>query len=186
MPFGSLWLPVVVSTIAVFVLSSLLHMILKHHNRDIRGFSNEDAVREVVGKGHPAPGVYFVPYCCDHSKMKDAAVLKKFADGPVAIVTIVRSGAPRMAKHLAQWLLLCFFISFTAAYVARHTLSSATAGLEVMRVTGAVALVGYAFGYLQDSIWKGIPWTNSLRGIADSLVYALATGLVFRLLWPGA
>ena len=186
MPFGSLWLPVVVSTIAVFVLSSLAHMLLKHHNRDYRGLSNEDAVAAALRKGGPAPGVYFIPYCPDHSQMKDPAVQKKFADGPVAIVTIVRSGAPRMAKHLAQWLLLCFFISFTAAYVARHTLSYGTAGLEVMRVTGAVALVGYAFGYLQDSIWKGIPWANSLRGIADSLVYALATGLVFRLLWPGA
>jgi hypothetical protein len=186
MPFGSLWLPVVVSAIAVFVLSSLAHMLLKHHNRDYRGLSNEDAVREAVRKGNPAPGVYFIPYCPDHSQMKDPAVQKKFSDGPVALLTVVPNGTPQMAKNLVQWLLLCFFVSFTAAYVARHTLSYGTAGLEVMRVTGAVALVGYAFGYFQDSIWKGIPWANSLRGIADSLVYALATGLVFRLLWPAA
>ena len=186
MPFGSLWIPVVVSTLTVFVLSFLAHMVLKHHKLDYRGLSNETAVAEAIRKGGPAPGVYMIPHCDDHSQLKDPAFVKKFTDGPVALLTVMRSGPPSMVKSLVQWFLLCLFISFTAAYVARHTLSHGSAGLEIMRITGSVALVGYAFGYFQDSIWKGIPWANSLRGIADAVVFALATGLVFRLLWPAA
>jgi hypothetical protein len=186
MTIASLWLPVIVSTIAVFVLSSLAHMVLKHHRHDYRGLPNEDAVAEAVRKGGAAPGVYFIPHCPDHAQMKEPAVIKKFADGPVASLTVMKSGVPALAKHLAQWALLCLLISFIAAYVARHTLADGADGLEVMRITGTVAFVGYAFGYLQGSIWEGIPWTNSLRGIADAAVYALATGLLFRLLWPAA
>ncbi len=186
MPFGSLWIPVLVSAIAVFVLSSLAHMVLRYHRKDYLGLPNEDAVAEALRKAGPSPGVYHLPHCDDPSQMKEPAVQKKFADGPVAIVTVVRSGAPRLATYLVQWFLLCLFISFTAAYVARHALTYGSAGLEIMRITGSVALVGYAYGHLQGSIWQGIPWANSLRGIADAIVYALATGLVFRLLWPAA
>jgi hypothetical protein len=77
-------------------------------------------------------------------------------------------------------------VSFVTAYVARNTLSPGTDGLLVLRITGTVAFAAYGFGYLQDSIWKSIPWSNSLRGIIDALLYALTTGLVFRWLWPDA
>ena len=45
---------------------------------------------------------------------------------------------------------------------------------------------GYGLGYIQDSIWKAVPWSNSLRGLLDAAIYAVVTGLVFRLLWPAA
>ena len=44
MPLGSLWLPGVVSAVAVFFLSSLLHMILRYHKADFRPLPDEDAV----------------------------------------------------------------------------------------------------------------------------------------------
>jgi hypothetical protein len=83
-----------------------------------------------------------------------------------------------------QWFVFCFLISYSAAYIARHTLTFGAPGMDVMRITGTVALVAYGYGYFQDSIWKGIPWSNSLRGFLDAVFYAMATGLVFRLLWP--
>jgi len=186
MPFGSLWLPVVVSTAAVFLVSSFLHMVLKHHKADYKKLPGEEGVAEAMRKSPAPPGLYVMPYCVDPAEMKDPAVRKRYDDGPVALVTMLRNGPPAMGKHLVQWLALCFLTSFVAAYVARHTLTPGADGLTVMRITGTVALVGYAFGYFQDSIWKGIPWANSLRGIADAAVYALATGLVFRILWPGS
>lgn len=184
MPLGSLWLPVVVSAVAVWILSAILHMVLKYHRADHRKLPNEDAAARAL-RG-PAPGVYFVPYLADPSQMKDPAVRKRYEDGPVAIVTMMRNGVPAMGKYLLQWFLFCFLVSFVTAYVARHTLTPGTDGLTVLRITGTVALLGYGFGYFQDSIWKGIPWANSLRGLLDAVLYALATGFIFRAFWPGA
>ena len=186
MPLGSLWLPGILSAVAVFVVSSIVHMALRYHRADYKKLADEGPVAAALRGIAPAPGVYFIPHCVDMAQMKDPAMVKKFAEGPVALLTIRPNGMPAMGKSLAQWFLFSLFVSFVAAYVARHTLHPGSPGLEVMRITGMVAFAAYAMGYVQDSIWKSIPWSNSLRGILDACFYALATGLVFRLLWPAA
>jgi hypothetical protein len=49
-----------------------------------------------------------------------------------------------------------------------------------------VAFAGYGLAHLSDSIWKGQPWSNTIRALIDGLIYCLLTGLTFRLLWPAA
>jgi len=186
MPFGSLWLPVTVSAVAVFVASSILHMVLKHHKADYKGLPNEDAVRESLGKGAPAPGVYVTPHCPDMKQMSDPAVRAKYEKGPVAILTVYPNGVPRLQKHLALWFGFSMLVSFVAAYVARHTLMPGADGGEVMRITGSVAFAAYGVGRITDSIWKGYPWSNTARELIDGGIYSLLTGLTFLLLWPGS
>jgi hypothetical protein len=119
-------------------------------------------------------------------QMKDPAMLDKYAKGPVAILSILPKGAPNMSKHLSLWFGFCVLVSFVSAYVARHTLTPGADGMLVMRITGTVAFAGYALSELSASIWKGQPWANTLRHALDGLIYALLTGLTFRLMWPGA
>lgn len=184
MPFGSLWLPVVVSAVAVWLASSIVHMVLKYHKADYKGLGNEAAAAQAL-KG-TAPGIYPIPYCPDPSQMKDPAVRKRYEDGPVAMVTVIPNGPPNMGKYLGLWFAFCFLVSFTAGYVARHTLTPASAGLHIMQITSTLAFVGYGYGHIMDSIWKGQPWSNTVRGLIDAAIYSVVTGLVFRFLWPGA
>jgi len=186
MPIGSLWIPVVVSAIVVFLGSSLVHMLLKYHRADYKALPHENAVREALGKTGAAPGVYFTPYCPDMKGMKEPAMKEKFEKGPVALITLYPKGAPALPKHLALWFAFSLFVSFVAAYVARHTLQPGADGLLVMRITGSVAFTAYGVSHLSDSIWKGQPWANTLRALIDAAIYALLTGLTFRLLWPAA
>lgn len=186
MPFGSLWLPVVVSAVAVWLLSSVLHMVLKHHRADYKQLPDEEAVGAALRSDSPGPGIYLIPYCADQSAMKDPAFQEKYRRGPVALITVMRNQVPAMGKYLTLWLLFCVLVSFTAAYVARHTLSPASAGLLVMQITGTIAFVAYGYGEIQDSIWRSVPWSNAARALADALIYALATGAIFWWLWPAA
>ncbi len=186
MPFGSLWLPVILSAVVVFVASSILHMALKYHKADTKPLPNEDAVREAIARGNPAPGVYFTPYCGDMKRMQEPAIKEKFEKGPVAMLSVLPKGAPMLPKHLALWFGFSVLVSFVAAYVARHTLHPGADGLLVMRITGTVAFAGYALSHVSDSIWKGQPWANTGRAIVDGAIYALLTGLTFSLLWPAA
>jgi len=186
MPFGSLWIPVIVSAIVVFVASSILHMALKYHKADYKVLTNEDAVREAISRGNPSPGIYVTPHCTDMKQMKDPAMVDKYVKGPIAIMSILPKGAPNMGKHLSLWFGFCVLVSFVAAYVARHTLTPGADGMLVMRITGTVAFATYALSELSASIWKGQPWANTLRHAVDGLIYALLTGLTFRLMWPGA
>jgi len=184
MPFGSLWLPVIASAVAVWLLSAILHMVLKYHRADYRPLPDESSVAAAIRQVGPGPGLYILPHVADPSQMKDPAVRKRYEDGPVALLTVMRNGPPGLGKYLVQWFLLCLLISFVTAYVARHTLSSGTDGVTVLRVTGTIAFAAYGLGYIQDSIWKAIPWSNSLRGLLDAAIYGLVTGWIFRLLWP--
>jgi hypothetical protein len=184
MPFGSLWLPVVVSAVAVWLLSAILHMVLKYHRADYRALPGEDAVAAALGAGSPPPGLYVLPHVGDPSRMKDPEVQERYRRGPVAMITVMKSELPAMPKYLLLWFLFCLLVSFAAAYIARHTLSPATDGLLVCRITGTVAFIGYGFGAFQDSIWRATPWSNSLRALVDALLYAVATGAIFSWLWP--
>jgi hypothetical protein len=186
MPFGSLWLPVIVSAVVVFVASSVLHMVLKYHKSDHNPLPNDDAVREVLGKGNLAPGVYMTPHCNDMKELKEPAVKEKFEKGPVAILSILPKGGPAMGKSLTLWFLFCFLVSFVAAYTARHTLQPGADGLLVMRITGTVAFAAYALSEITDTIWKGQPWSTTVKFLLDGTIYSLLTGIVFRLMWPSA
>jgi len=184
MPIGSLWLPVLVSAAVVFFASFILHMVLKYHTADHKPLPNEDAVRDALGKSNAAPGLYFTPHCADHKVMKDPAKMAMFEKGPVAIITMFPKGMPMLAKHLALWCGFSVLVSFVAAYVARHTLQPGADGLLVMRITGTVAFAGYGLSQISDSIWKGQPWGNTCRALLDAAIYAVLTGLTFRMLWP--
>lgn len=186
MPFLSLWIPVLVSAVAVFIISSIMHMALKYHRADYKTLPNEDAVREALGKGSLAPGLYHLPNCADMGSMGDPATKAKFEKGPVGVVTIIPNGLPAMPKYLAQWFMFSLFVSFTAAYIARHTLHPGEEGMLVMRITGTVAFAAYGLTNVLDSIWKGQPWANTGRSLIDGAIYAVTTGATFRLLWPAA
>jgi hypothetical protein len=177
---------VVVSAVAVFVGSSILHMLLRYHNADYKRLPGEDAVREALGKAALPPGLYFTPFCVDMKAMREPAIMEKFQKGPVAMITIRPNGPPAIAKSLVQWFLFSVLVSFVTAYIARHTLHPGDDGMLVMRITGAVAFAGYGLAQISDSIWKAEPWSNTARALMDALFYSLLTGITFRLLWPAA
>ena len=97
---ASLWLPILASAIAVFVASSIVHMVLKWHNTDYHGLSNEVEARSLL-RG-TTPGMYFVPYCPDMKELQKPENIQKFVDGPVAMITIRPSGKPSMGAPLLQ------------------------------------------------------------------------------------
>ena len=186
MPFGSLWIPVIVSAVVVFIGSSIIHMALKYHQADYKPIPNEENVREALRKAGAAPGVYVTPHCQDMKQMKDPAMIEKYEKGPVALISLLPKGAPAMQKLLSLWFAFNILVSFVAAYIARITLMPGADGMLVMRVTGTIAFAAYGLSHVSDSIWKGQPWSNTGRSLIDSIIYSLLTGLTFRLLWPGA
>ena len=56
----------------------------------------------------------------------------------------------------------------------------------VFRVTGTVAILGYALSGVQESIWKGVSWAVTFRFFIDGVIYGLLTAGVFGAMWPAA
>jgi hypothetical protein len=183
-PISSLWLPILLSAIFVFVASSLLHMALKFHNADYRQLPEEDKLVDALRAARVTAGrVYYFPYA-HHKDMNSPEVMEKFKRGPVGLLTVIPSGPPAMGKYLAQWFAYCVGLGVFVAYLTSRTQPPGTPYLEVFRMAGATAFLGYAGSHTQDSIWKGQTWIVTLKHIFDSLVYALLTAGTFGWLWP--
>ncbi|MDX1455548.1 MAG: hypothetical protein R3217_08850 [Gammaproteobacteria bacterium] len=180
----SMWLPILVSAVAVFFASSAFHMLLKFwHQADYNGFENEEGVRAAMRGAKP--GIYTIPYCSDMSDMAKPEVQEKFKEGPMAVVFVAESGMPNMGKSLGSWVLYCLVVSVFVAYVGSLTLGGAD-GQAILRVTWTVAFMAYGLGVVPYAIWWGQPWKAIAKDLVDALVYGLLTGLCFMWLWPAA
>ncbi len=181
---ASLWLPIVLGAVAVFVASSLIHMVFKWHNADYRKLSNEDEVRAAIRKGEATPGQYSMPHCLGPQDAQKPEIQQRFVEGPVAMVWVLPNGMPNMGKMLGSWFALNLLVSFLIAYIAAHTLAAGAAPMQVLRVTAAIGFMAYAIGSISDGIWFGKPWVAVGKDLLDSLIYGFAGGAAFAWLWP--
>ena len=182
----SLWLPILLSAIGVFALSSIIHMLLPYHRSNMSQVENEDEFAKSVGALNIAPGEYMFPFACDPKAMDSEDYKAKLDRGPVGMMTIMPNGPWSMGTSLVQWFIYALAVSVFAAYIASRTLDTGASYLAVMQLVGAAAFACYAMGQFQSSIWYFRKWSTTFKFIFDGFVYATVTGGFFGWLWPVA
>lgn len=182
-PVLSLWLPILVAAVLVFVVSSLIHTVLGYHAGDFAALPDEDSARSALS-GVPA-GDYAIPHASSKEERSSEAYQAKMNEGPVAFMTVFPGGEVGMGASLVQWFLYCVLVGLFAAYVAGRALPAGAEYLSVFQIAGSVAFAGYALALLQNSIWLRRKWSTTLKSVFDGLVYALLTAGTFGWLWPG-
>ena len=70
-PLMSLWLPILVSAVLVFIASSVIHMMIGYHRADYRRVPAEDDTAEALRKAAIPPGDYMLPSPGSRNAMKD-------------------------------------------------------------------------------------------------------------------
>lgn len=181
---ASLWLPILLSAVIVFVMSSIIHMLSPWHKSDYPPLPGEDRFRAAVGPLDLPPGDYMIPRPSSREDLKSAAFAEKAAQGPNVIMTVLPKGMMSMTRNLIQWFVYLIAVTIFAAYVAGRALPPGTEYLQVFRFIGTVAFVGYAVALWQMSIWYRRSWNVTIKATIDGLIYALLTAGVFGWLWP--
>ena len=179
----SLWLPILLSSVFVFLASSLVHMMFRYHSNDFRKFPNEDAAAEALRKLNIPPGEYMLPHASNMKEMNSPEFQEKVKKGPGAILTIWPGGRPSMVTNLTQWFLYSIVVGIFAAYVAGRALGPGAHYLAVFRFVGVTAFVSYTLAGWQASIWYKRSWVTTLKNTFDGLLYALLTAGTFGWLW---
>jgi hypothetical protein len=185
-PLASLWLPIFLAAVLVFVASSVIHMLLPYHRSDYRKVPSEDQVMEALRRFNIPPGDYLVPCPEGPSGMNNPEFLAKRDKGPVLMATVWPSEPPSMGKSLSLWFVYSLIVGLFAGYVAAITLPAGAAYMTVFRVTATVAFAAYALALWQNTIWYNRDWTITAKSTFDGLIYGLLTGGAFGWLWPGA
>ncbi len=91
-----LWLPVLLSAVLVFVVSSILHMVLQYHKSDYAKLSGEAKVMEAMRKEGVSPGNYAFPCPGSMKDMGSPEMLEKYKQGQVAFMNVLPSRPPAM------------------------------------------------------------------------------------------
>jgi|SRR6266487_6983884 len=183
-PIASLWLPILVSAVIVFIVSSIIHMVLPYHHTDFAKVPSEDQVMESLRKFNLPPGDYMLPRPDSMKGMKSPEFKEKMTRGPVAVMTVMKSGPPSMGQSLVQWFLYLLVVGVFSAYVTGRALATGAPYLTVFRFAGCTAFLCYAVALWQDSIWYKRKWSTTLKNTFDGLVYGLMTAGTFGWLWP--
>lgn len=178
----SLWLPIVVSAVIVFLASSAVWMVLQYHNSDWRKLPDEDSARAAL-KG-TAPGQYSVPNATSSAERKNPEWQEKYREGPAAMLVVFPHGSLAMGKQMFQWIIYCLAISFMVAYISSFTVAAGAHYLQVFRVAATVAVLAYAGAAPTNAIWFGHTWSATLKDVLDGVIYGLLTAGVFGWLWP--
>ena len=178
------WLPILLSAVAVFILSSIIHMVLGYHANDYKGLPNEKQVLDDLRKLNIPDGNYSFPRANSMKEMGSPEFKEKVKQGPVGMMTISKSGSTTVGKELLLWFIYTIIVGIFAAYVTDRALDPGAHYLAVFRFAGVTAFAGYSLALIQGSIWFKKSWSATFKSMFDGLIYALFTAGIFGWLWP--
>jgi hypothetical protein len=177
-----LWLPILVSAIAVQIASTIIHMALPFwHNADYGNVGDDRPF--VEGSRSLKSGMYMFPRM-DWKTMTEEQKAA-WAKGPSAIMYVRNPAKFSFGKTIFLYFLYCLVSAVFVAYIAGETLAPGTPYLRVFQIAGAVGTIFWAFGTnVSDAIWYGKPWSATIKYAIDGLLYGCLIGGVFGWLWP--
>jgi hypothetical protein len=180
----SLWLPILVSTIALFISSFLSWMVLQLHIKDWIKIDDEEKLMVAIGEMNIPDGNYMFPGANSGQEMNSPEHQEKFKTGPRGILQMLPE--PTLGINLGLTMLYFLACNATFAYLASFALQSGTADTDfitVFRFVATIALLTFSASMLQHAIW----FRNRVTGhVIESIAYALIAGVIFATLWPAA
>lgn len=180
---SALWLPILLSAVFVFIVSSIIHMATPMHKGDARKMPNEDQVLDALRKNSVTPGEYMFPCPASMKDFKSPEMQEKFKRGPLGMLVVRQSCS--MGSSLFQWFLYSIVISLFAGYIGSLAVPAGQHQyLKVFQIVGAAAVGMYAFNNVTNSIWKGMSWATTFKFIIDGVIYGCVTAGTFGWLWP--
>jgi hypothetical protein len=179
----SLWLPILLSAAAVWILAAMVWMVLPHHKNDFIALADEDAFMDSIRKSGIKPGNYVFPDFRKPEAMKSEKVCKALEEGPVGHLSLWQPPLGMAGKMVATFVVY-LVVSTLIAYLASITLPKPAAFAKVFQVVGVAGILAYSFSFIPTAIWFGSYKRTIAAGIIDGIGFGLITGAIFAWRWP--
>lgn len=184
----ALWIPIVVSAVAIFVVSSIVHMmvdkVIPWHNKDYQHVPQQDAVMNALRPFNIPPGDYLLPRPDSMADMRSAEFLDKLNKGPKLVMTVMPNGMTGMGRNLGFWFVYLLVVNVFAGYVTGRALPPGADYLHVFRFAGTTVFLGMSLALWQASIWFQKSLGTTIRSTIDGVIFALIAGGIFGSFWP--
>ena len=178
----SLWLPILISTIALFIASFLSWMVLRLHEKDWVKIDEEDRLIATIREMGIPLGNYMFPGATSAEEMNSPEYQEKYKNGPRGLIQILP--AANMATNLGLTIAYFLFCNATFAYLASFALDRPDMDfITIFRFVSTIALLTFGASMIQHAIW----FKNRVVGhVIESIAYALIAGAIFAVFWPAS
>lgn len=181
----ALWLPIVLSTVGLFILSSLLWTVIPLHSGDFKEVPDDAALSAELEKQGIVRGQYLLPYRESAAERRSEAFKERYSRGPQALIR-VWPGPANMGRNMGLTVLYFFVVSVGIAYAAAVALEPGAAAVDVFQLVCTVGVLTFAAGGVLGGVWFAKPGRVFVTDFVEALLYALLASGVFTLLWPAA
>ena len=140
MSIVDLWLPILLSAVAVFVTSSIVWMALPYHKTDWKFLKDDGAFQDALRAQGLGAGMYMFPGC-GQGAAKSPDATARLAKGPWGALTLT-GGPPNMGRMLPLWfvhlVIVSVFVSpwFSSNVFSLGSMVTAALGAEAAAATG--------------------------------------------------
>jgi len=181
-----LWLPILLSAAAVWIVSIIASMALPHHKGDFLGLPDEDGFVDDIRRSGIKPGNYIFPDFRGREAMKSEKIQKALNEGPVGHLHVWKTPLTMGDKMVATFIVY-LVVSTLLAYLTRVALSPLPGPIPFMRVfqfATAAGILAYCFSFIPSAIWWGAYKRTIVANVIDGILYAAITGAIFAWRWP--
>lgn len=178
-----LWLPIVLSAAAVWMLALVVWMMLPHHKQDFVGLPDEDGFMEYLRKSKIPPGNYGFPDARTRVAMQSDKVQQAWKDGPVGHLSVWKTPLTMGDKMIGTFLVY-LVVSVLIAYLTRVAIPGSAGFAKVFQVAATSGMLAYCFSSIPNAIWWGSYKRTIVANVIDGVLYGLVTGAIFAWLWP--
>lgn len=185
MDLFSLWLPILLSAAAAWIVSTVFGLPILHHKNDWVGLgpADEDAFMDFLRTRGIRPGNYLFPDFRAREAMESEKVKKALHEGPVGHLSLWRPPLT-MGGKMAATFLVYLVVSTLIAYLASVTLPRPAEFGAVFRVVGVAGILAYSFAFIPNAVWFGAYKRTIIASMIDGVVLGLITGAIFAWRWP--
>ena len=179
-----LWLPILLSAAAVWIVSTIFGMPFLHHKNDFIGLplSQEDALMEFLRKSGVKSGNYLFPDFRTRQAMESGKVQKAWREGPVGHLSVWKTPVT-MGDKMVGAFVVHLVVSTLIAYLTRVALPGAAPFAKVFQVAATAGILAYSFSFIPNALWFGAYKRTIVASIIDGIIYGLVTGAIFAWRW---
>lgn len=178
-----LWLPILLSAVAVWIIAAIVWMALPHHKRDFIALADEDGFMEHVRRTGIKPGNYVFPDFRGRAAMESEKVKKALEEGPVGHLSLWPTPLTMGGKMVATFVVY-LVVSTLIAYLTRAALPGPASFARVFQIAGTAGVLAYGFSHIPTAVWFGSYRRTIVANLIDGIVFGLVTGAIFAWRWP--
>jgi hypothetical protein len=178
-----LWLPILLSAAAVWIVSIIASMALPHHKGDFVRLPDEDGFMDDLRRRGIAPGNYIYPDLRSRAAMETEKVKTALSRGPVGHLHVWKTPVT-MGDKMGLTFVVYLVVSVLIAYLTRIAVPSGAPFPRVFQVAATAGILAYCFAFIPSNVWWGTYRRTIVANIFDGILYAAITGAIFAWRWP--